>query len=424
VFSPSVPVRPDRSRLRRHISLRIFLVAISLVLALPAAVAAYQTDRVVLVIIDGLRYSEGLGDPARTYVPEMAALEQQGTVVETFLNDGVTYTARAVPAIWCGGWTQMVSFSDPDCGGASNYYSVMPSVFEYYRKGLSRPASDCVYVLKHLCSWKGSFDPAFGSAYWPTYHAVGSTDADVWGQAQIVLSTQAPRFMLLYLAGVDNAGGTGNWSTYLKAIATADDIVGQLWQALQTNPAYAGKTTLLVTNDHGRHTTNFTSHGDGCAGCRRIQFLAVGPDIRIGEVSMVPRAIPDIAPTIGALLGFPTPLVTGSAMEEIFRSETGVEDEVGAAAGRVLALRMVPNPMTRSAEVRFTLSEKGPARCVVHDLAGRQVATILDGDLPAGAHVVPWSGRDAGGNDLATGLYFVTVSTPGEHVTRKFLLLP
>ncbi len=398
------------------------LAAATLALVLAAhPAAAYQTERVVLVVIDGLRYSEGMGDPARTYVPEMNVLTQQGTLVETFLNDGYTYTARAVPAIWCGGWTTMVSFSDPDCGGWSNYYSTMPSLFEYYRKGLGRPASDCIYVLKYLCSWKGSFHPSYGPTYWPTYHAVGSTDDDVWAQAQIVLSTQAPRFMLLYLADVDHAAHSGDWGAYTQAIANADDIVGRLWQTLQTNPAYAGKTTMIVTNDHGRHTTDFTGHGDSCAGCRRIQFLAVGPDIRVGALSTVSRAIPDIVPTIGELMGFATPLATGSSMDEIFRADTGVEDETVRSR---LALRVAPNPMTRRAEVRFTLSEPGPAQCVVHDLSGRRVAVLLDSSLVSGAQVVAWDGMDAGGTRAAAGLYLVTVRTPHDHVTQKVVLLP
>ncbi len=398
------------------------LAAATLALVLAARPAdAYQTERVVLVIIDGLRYSEGLGDPARTHVPEMNALAQQGTLVETFLNDGYTYTARAVPAIWCGGWTQMVSFSDPNCGGMGNYYSAMPSLFEYYRKGLSRPASDCIYVLKYLCSWKGSFNSSYGPTYWPTYHAVGSTDDDVWAQAQIVLSTQAPRLMLLYLADVDHAGHSGVWNDYVQAIANADDIVGRLWQTLQSNPAYAGKTTMIVTNDHGRHTTDFTGHGDSCAGCRRIQLLAVGPDIRVGALSTVPRVIPDIVPTIGTLMGFATPLATGSSMNEIFRTETGVEEET---AGSGLALRVAPNPMTRRAEVRFTLSEPGSARCVVHDIAGRQVAVLLDAGRPSGEQVVAWDGMDAGGARAPAGLYFITVRTPLDSVTRKVVLLP
>ena len=39
---------------------------------------------------------------------------------------------------------------------------------------------------------------------------------------------------------------------------------------------YKDKTTLIVSNDHGRHIDSkggFQNHGDDCAGCRHIEFL-------------------------------------------------------------------------------------------------------------------------------------------------------
>jgi hypothetical protein len=405
----------------RPLSLSIALLA--LLALLPGSAPAGQTERVVLVIIDGLRYSEGLGDPARTHVPEMSALAAQGALVEPFLNDGYTYTSRAIPAIWCGAWTGVSSFSDPDCGGTSNSYAELPTVFEYFRKGLSRPAEDCIYILKNLCSWKASFDLSYGPAYWPLYHEEGVLDTDVWQEAQTVLATQSPSFLLLYLAGVDYAGHHLSWNEYLAAIETADGIVGDLWQALQADPDYAGKTTMLVTNDHGRHTTDFTGHGDGCAGCRTIQLLAIGPDIQPGLVSTVPRSIPDVTPTIGALLGFPTPLATGSAMEELFRDPTGVgDDPVPGTEG--LWLKLAPNPTRRGTEARFFLPRAARVSAFVHDLAGRRVAGLLDREMEAGEHAFNWSGRDAGGGSLAAGVYFLSVTTAEMNVTRKIVLLP
>ncbi|MBM4118948.1 hypothetical protein FJ251_14675, partial [bacterium] len=82
-------------------------LALLLLVLLAAPAWGYQTERVVLVIIDGLRYSEGLGDPTHAHVPQMAALAAQGALVETCLNLGITYTNRAVPAIWCGGYTEI-----------------------------------------------------------------------------------------------------------------------------------------------------------------------------------------------------------------------------------------------------------------------------------------------------------------------------
>jgi hypothetical protein len=287
---------------------------------------SYQTEHVVLVIIDGVRYTEGLGDPNHNYVPYMNALKPEGAIVEPFQNDGYTYTSRAIPAIWCGAWTEMITFNDPDCGGSQNSYSELPTIFEYYRQQLSRPQNDCVYVLKNLCSWKASFNPNYGPNYWPLYHTVGSTDLAVWNEARTILTNTHPSFMLLYLADVDHYGHTGNWNSYTRAITIADSIVGMVWNTLQSLPFYAGTTTMFVTNDHGRHTYDFSGHGDGCVGCRTIQLLALGPDIQEGLVSNVPRTLRDITPTIGELLGFTTEYSTGTAMTELFNAPAPIID--------------------------------------------------------------------------------------------------
>jgi hypothetical protein len=304
----------------------VFLATLFLataLLAVPIVHATdYETQNVALVIIDGLRYSEGLGDPDHTYVPEMWALAQQGTIIEPFTNNGYTYTSRAVPAIWCGAWTDMDDFSDPDCGGDSNIHARLPTIFEYFRKQLVRPEEDCLYILKDVgCVWKASFDPDYGPDYWPYYHSVGVTDLDVWQQAEPLLDTYTPSFFLIYLASVDHWGHSGDWNAYVNAIAEADSVVGMLWDYLQEHPFYAGTTTLFVTNDHGRHDYDFTGHGCGCDGCRTVQLLAVGPDIHVGLVSNFPRTILDVTPTIGELLGFTAEDATGTAMIEIFRSE-------------------------------------------------------------------------------------------------------
>ena len=321
---------------------RFVWIALMLLLLVSIGIC-YQTNKVVLVIIDGLRYTEGLGDPSHEFVPHMYALSQQGAIVEPFLNDSLTYTARAIPAIWCGAWTEMLTFSDPSCGGQQNSYSELPSIFEYYRRQLSRPESDCVYVLKNLCSWKGSFDPGYGPNYWPLYHTVGSSDLDVWHEAEDILTVDQPSFMLLYLADVDHEGHSGNWNNYTHAITVADSIVGMLWNMLQSSPHYAGTTAMFVTNDHGRHTYDFSGHGDGCEGCRTIQLLAVGPDIQDGLVSTTSRTLRDITPTIGELLGFDAEYSTGTAMTELFRVTDIVNDlTIGILGSSNIVLQWSP----------------------------------------------------------------------------------
>ena len=402
----------------------VLLFFVILLVLLPAAGKAYVTDHVVLVIIDGLRYSEGLGDVTHAQVPQMASLAEQGALVSNFQNDGATYTSRAIPAIWCGAWTDINTFSDPDCDGSSNNTTELPTVFEYYRKQLSRPADDCVYTLKALCPWKASLDPDYGMDYWPLYHSVGSTDIDVWHETEQVISDLAPHFLLMYLADVDSRGHSGNWEDYLNAISIADSLVGELWNTLQTDTSYAGKTTMLVTNDHGRHDYNFQGHGDDCMGCRHIQLLAIGPDIHSGLVSEIPRTIPDIAPTIGELLGFITEDATGSAMLELLDPTAGIDKNDGARTPSSISLeRLYPSPFNSELSIEYELVGSHQARISIFNLQGMQVWASDVSSNGAGVHTLKWNGRDHNQNELPSGIFIVQLSNQSLSQSQKVILL-
>lgn len=298
-------------------AVQVLAAAIALLVAADAR--AYKTKNVVLVIVDGLRYSEGLGDPEHRYVPRMHDLAHEGTTVEPFLNDRYTITARGIPAIWCGAWADLKSLTNSGCSGGRITYCELPTAFEYFRKQLGRPREDCIMAHCQVDDmWRGSVDPDYGPDYWPLYHCEDVGDVEVWKDARDLLETYHPAFFLLYLERVDYFAHTGSWAYYTRSVEIADSIVGALWDFLESDSVYAGTTTLLVTNDHGRHTKDFSTHGDDCEGCRTVELLAVGPDVRKDFVSTVPRTICDITPTIGLLLGFTASKSTGSAMTELF----------------------------------------------------------------------------------------------------------
>jgi hypothetical protein len=312
----SLPGFHSRYRLRRACC-RVALTVAALVL-LAAVALAYQTEHVMLVIIDGLRYSDGLGDSAHQYVPEMYQLSLEGSIVEPFLNDRYTVTNRAIPAILCGDWSEMHEFKGSGCSGGNYLCTDLPTVFEYYRKQTASPREKSVYILADVGSpWRPSLDEQYGPRYWPLYHSEGTSDLDVWHEARSVMSEHHPSLVVLYLTRVDHFGHTGSWPYYTRAIQVADSIVGMLWDFIEEDPVYSGTTTIFVTNDHGRHTDDFTTHGCDCAGCRTVQLLAVGPDIKRGYVSTTPRTLCDITPTIGELLGFKAEKAVGSVMYEL-----------------------------------------------------------------------------------------------------------
>ncbi len=61
-------------------------------------------------------------------------------------------------------------------------------------------------------------------------------------------------------------------------------------------------------------------------------------------------------------------------------------------------------------------------RLDVFDLMGRRVRTVADRDLPVGATVIAWDGRNAGGAPMSRGLYFARFVTPSFARTIKVVL--
>lgn len=77
-----------------------------------------------------------------------------------------------------------------------------------------------------------------------------------------------------------------------------------------------------------------------------------------------------------------------------------------------------PNPFNPATVLRYHLQAAGNVKLAVYDIAGREVASLADGYLPAGFHQVTF---EAG--DLASGVYFASLQTTSEVKTVKLLLL-
>ena len=72
-----------------------------------------------------------------------------------------------------------------------------------------------------------------------------------------------PSVVFLSLGGTDEAAHQKKYDVYLQQANNADRMIGELWQYLQTQPEYAGKTTFVITTDHGRGSSTDTWHSHG-----------------------------------------------------------------------------------------------------------------------------------------------------------------
>ncbi len=99
-------------------------------------------------------------------------------------------------------------------------------------------------------------------------------------------------------------------------------------------------------------------------------------------------------------------------------------DPVDRPRGSGIIFRALPGPLPTSQRgILVQLDRPGPARVDVFDLQGRRLRTLVDRELPAGATVVAWDGRDAGGAALAPGIYLARLATPQARRAVRLVVL-
>lgn len=116
-----------------------------------------------------------------------------------------------------------------------------------------------------------------------------------------------PRVMHIAFDETDDWAHDRKYNRVLDAIGYLDRSLRQLWQVVNDSSEYRGKTTLIVTCDHGRGGTaeDWHTHGEEVPAAAQIWVAIIGPDTpAVGEARNTPDAFQrDIAPTILDLLG-------------------------------------------------------------------------------------------------------------------------
>jgi arylsulfatase A-like enzyme len=132
----------------------------------------------------------------------------------------------------------------------------------------------------------------------------------------------APSVLWITLHDIDIAH-SGAYSLYIDGIRRSDRLCVELWNTIQTEPEYKDNTTMFILPDFGRDSdadaggNGFQHHRTGDALSRTTWLMALGPGVRQGVAVDRPVESLDLVPTLGALLGFATPLAQGKTLTEV-----------------------------------------------------------------------------------------------------------
>jgi hypothetical protein len=339
--------------------------------------AARKKRKVIVITFGGgARDQETFAPEGQENIPHMLnELAPQSTFFTHVTNDGILGHYVATASLTTGVYETLNNFSavPPE----------HPTVFEYFRKDLKRPASDTwvvapsngfnrigesdcrsygagtgatVILPKHLLSaatpgGSDDFDHLLRDNYEnPLYtpqlgggefeleqldrilrlsvadfmaHArtLSSPDELSVYIAKRLMQMEAPSLLWITMHDIDVAH-SGAYSLYIDGIRRTDRLCGELWKAIQSNPEYAGNTTLFILPDFGRDSdydaggNGFQHHRTGDPASRTTWMMALGAGVRQGVLIEEPMQSIDLVPSLGVMMGFSAVQSQGRPIKE------------------------------------------------------------------------------------------------------------
>ena len=341
------------------------------------AMAVRKGQKAVVVTFGGgTRDEETFMPEGQENIPHLLGeFISQGTIFTQVVNRGILGHYVATASLVTGVYETFNNFA---AVSPQN-----PTVFEYFRKQLGRPANDAWVVAPSngfgLIGESSSHGPGHGAGVIlpkrllaaamsgreaagydhllrdnyesPVYApALGVSDEQLQQMAQLLqlsvadfvaharslrspdelsvyvarqlMRQLAPSLLWITLHDIDVAHA-GTYSLYVDAIQRSDRLCAEIWQMIEKEPEYAGKTTMFVLPDFGRDSdtsaggNGFQHHRTGDAFSRTTWMIVRGPGVR--EHAIVDRAVEstDLVPTLGSLFGFSPDLSHGKVLTEV-----------------------------------------------------------------------------------------------------------
>lgn len=301
-------------------------------------------SRVVVLVLDGIRIEESLGDgysdvlemPTADILPQINdIIDTNGVRVEGAVATGITITAPGHSDLLTGIRHSFANYPADDGPGA--YLPEFPSLLSMLPEGQALLATNSALVTPLL----DSLSPRTVAA---ATLATGTSDRDVVAVLKEQMTGSSLRLVVANLHQADSQGHSGPSSGYGNKVLDLDPSISSFWAWIQSEPGWRDETTLVLVADHGRHRNSdeegWREHGDHCSGCREIPMALIGAHVAAGAEVSGPHTLEDLGQTIAHLLDVDMPYGTGRVIDEALSTPSGDAGAIGAiepaaAGGRV-----------------------------------------------------------------------------------------
>jgi arylsulfatase A-like enzyme len=274
------------------------------------AYGEFKAKNVFIIVGDQFRHDESFGDRTHQNIPHLwTELVPNASSCVTFYGNP-SYMVLVHLAIITGSWKDLRRANpeeNPD----------QPTMFEYFRKGLGKDQKSCYFITSkpefNFMTFSNNED--YGEDYGATeeFTKEKNNDDELCTKLFAYMKANHPQLTFVILGGAKSFNKKqvpSDMVRYRRQLKEMDDHVNKIWQAVQADPIYKDKTDFFFVNDHG----DILLQEDCDDECKRYMVMvALGPDIKKNFSTENKWRQINICPTVGKILGFPTPRVDKDA---------------------------------------------------------------------------------------------------------------
>lgn len=81
-----------------------------------------------------------------------------------------------------------------------------------------------------------------------------------------------------------------------------------------------------------------------------------------------------------------------------------------------------PNPFNHETIIKFSLPQQNDVKLLIFNINGQLIRHLNEDNFGAGIHSVRWDGRDNSGKVVASGIYFVRMTSENQQFSHRILL--
>jgi hypothetical protein len=245
------------------------------------------TSQVVLVVIDGLRLDA---------VPEMP------TLTELREEGAQAVILSRPPSNAQTAWTTLVSGAERETSDAPPFDHALewiePIRMDHIFAATTR--GGLTSGIAGASEWEKLVPPQGLYTHYTAGTAGMPADERIMDRALVFSNQFRPNLLLVHLVAADSAGSAygGASAEYLEAVSACDQHIAALLDTLNLD-----RSVIIVLSSHG--VTGRGTHGGAEDVVLRTPFVMAGQNVLPGDYGEI--RLFDIAPTLAAILGTPTP---------------------------------------------------------------------------------------------------------------------